>query len=88
MTFSEQLGEFHFYPPAAIRLIKCVVYNTLTLRHFVKPLLRPGQQILSGEVEYVDGMNAIDWDDNLKTTFQKMLDNATQNVLCGVDFVS
>ena len=84
MTFSEQLSEFHFYPPTAIKQSKCVV----TLRHFVKLLLRPGQQILSGEVEYVDGMNAIDWDDNLKTTFQKTLDNATQDVLCGVDFVS
>ena len=36
----------------------------------------------------MDGMNAIDWDDNLKTTFQKTLDNATQDVVCGVDFVS
>ena len=49
---------------------------------------RPGQQILNGEMEYVDGMNAIEWDDNLRSTFQKKLDNSTQDVLCGVDFVS
>ena len=51
-------------------------------------MFRSGQQILNGEVEYVDGMNAIEWDDNLKNTFQKIVDNATQDVLCGVDYVS
>ena len=51
-------------------------------------LLRSGQQILNGEVEYVDGMNGIEWDDNLRNTFQGVVDNSTQDVYCGADLVS
>jgi hypothetical protein len=43
-----------------------------------------GQQILSEEVEYVDGLNAIDWD-SMRNTFQATLDNGTYDVYCGID---
>jgi hypothetical protein len=48
----------------------------------------PGQQILSGEVENADGLNAIDWE-KMRDTFQTTLDNGTQTFFCGnaKDFV-
>lgn len=50
--------------------------------------VRSGQQILNGEVEYVEGINNLGWDNDLRTRFQNKLDNSTQDVVCGTDFVS
>ena len=36
----------------------------------------------------MDGMNSIEWDDNLRNTFQRKLDNGTQDIYCGVDLVN
>ena len=70
-------------------LKKAIMLKFRALANDLVLVFRPGQQILNNEVEYVEGLNAIDWDsNNLRTTFQNTLDNGTQDVLCGKDLVS
>ena len=50
-----------------------IIYNTHS----------SGQQILAGEVEYVEGLNAVDWDEEARQNLQLAVNNSNQNIYCG-----
>ena len=44
---------------------------------------RSGQQILNEQIEYVDGLNAHDWDEDARQKLQDTMDTSTQEFYCG-----
>ena len=48
----------------------------------ISNISREGQQILDGEIGYINGLNSVDWDEAARDKLQTAVENSNQFAFC------